>query len=161
MHDSDTTQQLSVLVTRVIPAPRDKVFAAWIDADTRRKWWFTNTDGTPAHCELDPRVGGRYLIRQIGGAEKTIPDVPANYAWEMTGEFLEIDRPNRIVFTWNVNHPNAKMTDERVTVEFADANEGTQVSITHVGMTTEQMRDGTEEGWTQILERQVQYFKSA
>lgn len=157
---SDAADVLSLTVSKVIPAARERVFTAWLDADIRRKWWFSNMDGSPAHCEVDPQVGGKYLIRQIGCGEDPMPGVPEDYAWEMTGEFLEIDKPNRIVFTWNVNHPNEDESDERVTVTFEEADGGTLVTIHHVGMKSQNMRDGTEKGWTEILDRQMGYFQS-
>ncbi len=161
MMTSDASHTLSLTVSKVIPASREKVFAAWLDADIRTQWWFPNMDGSPAYCELDPRVGGTYLIRQTGCGEEPIPGVPADFVWEITGEFVAIDRPNRIVFTWNVNHPNEDETDETVTVDFADADGGTLVTITHTGIRKDTMREGTEKGWTEILDRQTAHFGAA
>jgi DNA-binding CsgD family transcriptional regulator len=45
----------------------------------------------PRIVESDPRVGGRLHIAMID------PEVVVN----VTGEYLELDRPNRLRFTWN------------------------------------------------------------
>ena len=149
--DANPTAELSVRVSRFVRAPRERVFEAWIRPELRRKWWGTGRPEGLSVCEIDARVGGRYCMKQTGSCDES-PDVGSDYEWIMQGEFLEVDAPRRLVFTWEVNHPNEPKSDERVTVEFREAEGGTDVTITHEGILSGRLRDGTERGWTKLLE---------
>lgn len=149
--DAQATAQLSLRVSRLINAPRRRVFEAWIKPELRRRWWFAGTENQLTNCEIDARVGGTYCQKQIGGCEDA-PNVPDDYEWIMEGEFLEITEPQRLVFTWNVNHPDEPQVEQRVTVDFIDVDGATKVTITHERIPTTPMRDGTKEGWTKLLE---------
>ena len=107
--------ELSLTVSRVIHAPRERVFDAWVKPELRRQWWLNNRGQPLAACEIDARIGGRYHMEEY----YDLPDEPkygANYLWTLDGEFLEIDRPKRLVFSWNVNHM-PPVVNHRVTVE--------------------------------------------
>lgn len=142
-------EALSVNVSRLIRAPRERVFDAWVRPELRRKWWRTHRGEGLATCEVDAQVGGRYRMTQIGGGCESSGDDP-NYEWIMAGEFLEVDPPRKLVFTWNVNH-DPPTVDERVTIEFREVEGGTNVTIRHEGILSSAMRDGTEGGWTTHL----------
>ena len=147
-------ETLSVNVSRFIGAPRQRVFEVWVKPELRRKWWRTHRGEGLTVCEIDLRVGGRYCMKQIGGGCESPGDDP-NYEWIMEGEFLEVDPYRKLVFTWNVNHPAEPASDERVTIEFNEADGGTEVIITHRGILSTHLRDGTEKGWTTLLETQA------
>ncbi len=147
------TGKLSVHVSRFIRAPRERVFEAWIKPELRRQWWQSDKGEHLTACEIDARFGGRYCQKQIGGCDAS--DAAGDYEWIMEGEFTEIVPPERLVFTWNVNHPDEPPNEEIVTVEFAEAEGGTEVVIKHEGIVSTRLRDGTEEGWTKLLERQA------
>lgn len=150
--DSNSTGELSVRVSRFIRAPRERVFEAWLKPEIRRKWWRTSRGDGPTACEIDARVGGRYLLKQIGGGCEAAPEQDDDKEWIMQGEFLEIDPPSRLVFTWNVNHTEEPVVDQRVTIEFREAEGGTEVEITHQGIHSTGMLDGTQGGWSKLLE---------
>src|SRR5262245_37096470 len=142
--------ELSLTVSRVIHAPRERVFDAWIRPELRRQWWLNNRGEPLTACEIDARIGGRYHMEEY----YDLPDEPGygpNYLWTLDGEFLEVDRPNRLAFTWNVNH-NPPVVNHRVTVEFRAVPGGTEVTITHVGRMDRKMRGGTQTGWSELLE---------
>jgi uncharacterized protein YndB with AHSA1/START domain len=149
--------QITVRVSRVIRAPRERVFEAWVDPDLRRKWW-RHGSGLKV-CAIDARPGGRYRMTQIGGCPEEIqPDV--NFEWIMDGEFLEVVRPSRIVFTWNVNH-DPPVVNNRVTIELREVPGGTEVTLTHEGLPSEQLRDGTDDGWTSLMESMARLLERA
>jgi uncharacterized protein YndB with AHSA1/START domain len=76
-----------LVLTRIINAPRERVFEAW----TRRlpEWWGPHGMTTPV-WEMDLRPGGifRTVMRAADGTE-----------YPTRGVFLEVVRPERIVFT--------------------------------------------------------------
>ena len=79
----------TVLVRRLLPAPPEVVYDEWLDPVALADWMCPR----PARCrgiESDPRVGGRLRIDiEEEGAE-----------FYVTGEYLTLDRPGRLSFTW-------------------------------------------------------------
>ena len=59
---SDEQSSAEVLVERrVLPAPREHVYAAWLDAASLATWMVPRAGGSAA-AEVDARVGGRFRI---------------------------------------------------------------------------------------------------
>lgn len=77
------------VVMRVLPATPDVVFDEWLDPDALREWMCPR----PARVvgvEIDPTVGGMLRLDIDDEGSRSV----------VTGEFLAIDRPRRLVFTW-------------------------------------------------------------
>ena len=60
-----------------------------------------------------------------------------------------IDRPNRLVFTWESPF---SVDGSTVTLEFTPAGDGTLVRLTHVKFPSEESRDNHQRGWGHILQ---------
>ena len=129
----------TVGISRTIPAPREAVFAAWLDADGMRAWMCPG-DVKETDAEIDPRVGGRFRI-VMHGAEND---------YEMTGEYVEIAPPARLAFT-RVSHTTAG--DSLVTIELHDRGEETELVLTHERLPSAEVAAQHEGGWTSILEK--------
>src|SRR5262252_1945470 len=84
-----TLAEREVTITRVFDAPRATVFRAWTDADRLARWWGPKGFTNPV-CEIDARVGGAIRIHMRS------PDASI---YPMRGEFREIVRSERLVFT--------------------------------------------------------------
>ena len=67
-----------------------------------------------------------------------------------TGSYQEIDRPRRIVFTWN--SPYAGDHGSLVTVDFKPKGRGTEIVLTHERLPSLDMVKAHTGGWTDILE---------
>ena len=78
-----------LVVTRVIDAPRTKVFRAWTDPEILKQWFAPKPYTTPV-AELDFRPGGANYIVMKGPDGSEIPN---------RGVYLEIVPNERIVFT--------------------------------------------------------------
>jgi uncharacterized protein YndB with AHSA1/START domain len=78
-----------LVITRLIDAPRERIFAAWTDPKQLARWWGPHGMTTPV-CEMDLRPGGvfRTVMRARDGTE-----------YPHAGVFLELVAPERIVFT--------------------------------------------------------------
>ena len=72
-----------------ISAPPEVVFRAWTDAKQLAEWWGPKGFTNPV-CEVDTRLGGAIHIHMRA---------PDGMVYPMTGRFMEIDRPHRLVFT--------------------------------------------------------------
>ena len=131
--------ETELVVRRVIPVSRERVFAAWLDPASLATWMFP-APATSAEIELDPRVGGRFRI---------VMHKPDG-AVEHTGEYLAIEPPARLQFTWisvNTGHQPSV-----VTVEFLDRGAATEVVLTHRRLPSAQV-DGHRAGWTDIVRK--------
>ena len=130
-----------VRVTRHFPFPAERVFDAWLDPKLAAKWLFATPTGRMVRAEIDPRVGGRYTFVERRDGE----DV------EHTGEYLEINRPRRLVFTFGV--PKYSPDFDRVTVEITPEGDGCLLTLTNE-MKPEwaEWSDRTRSGWTDILQ---------
>lgn len=69
---------------------------------------------------------------------------------EHIGEYLEIDRPRRLVFTF---HTESGSTDlSRVTIDIAARGNGCELTLSHeIDPKWAEYKDRTEAGWTMIL----------
>ena len=80
---------LSCHVTQVINAPIERVFDAWLNPDMLSRFMLPMPGMPRPEVEVDGHQGGRFTIYMDVG-EEIIPH---------SGTYLEIDRPNRLVFT--------------------------------------------------------------
>jgi uncharacterized protein YndB with AHSA1/START domain len=135
----DTKPAAQVRVSRRFAGSPERVFDAWLDPATARKFLFATPTGQLVRADIDPRVGGKFVFVDRRDGE----DV------EHTGEYVEIDRPRRLVFQFAV--PKYSPVVTRVTVEIIPAASGVDLRLTHDGVLPE-YEEKTREGWTRILE---------
>jgi uncharacterized protein YndB with AHSA1/START domain len=130
----------AVRVTRTLKASPEQVFDAWTNAD-RLQQWLCPDPGFVAEAACDPVVGGRYRIVKIlaGGAD------------EVTGEYLVVDPPHRLVFTWAAGTTLGRTT--RVTVTLRPDGDTTEMTILHERLPNQQIHDGAQRAWASILDR--------
>jgi len=133
-------QKAIVQVTRKFSASAERVLDAWLDPNTAGKWLFATPTGKMSKVEIDARVGGSYLI--VENREGT--DV------EHIGEYLEIDRPRRLVFTLKV--PKYSQENTKVTVEIRALKSGCELTLTHEGVLPDYVASTTS-GWNMILDQ--------
>jgi uncharacterized protein YndB with AHSA1/START domain len=132
------TADLALKLTQFIAATPERVFDAWLDPATLRRFMCPGENTRVLKAETDPQVGGRYDILM----SNEMGDIPH---W---GEYREIDRPNRLAFTWNSPHATP---DSVVTLTFSPKDGGTEVTLVHDRFPSDASRDGHEKGWTAIL----------
>jgi len=78
-----------LVLTRMIDAPREKLFRAWTDPELLKQW-FAPLPYTTPHAELDVRPGGSSLIVMRGPDGNEFPN---------RGVYLEVVENERIVTT--------------------------------------------------------------
>ena len=113
-----------VHVSRTFAAPREQVFRAWTDPDAVRRW-FGSSIGPAKKVEADLRVGGRYRI--------SVSMPPTGRLASAYGEYLEVEPPERLVYTfaWEKMPLALGLGNSKVTVEFVELADGTEVRLTH------------------------------
>ncbi|HEY7634625.1 MAG TPA: SRPBCC domain-containing protein [Gemmatimonadales bacterium] len=135
---TDDTAAESLVVRRVLPAPRERVFAAWLDPVSLAQWMRPGAT-TETLVEVDARVGGRFriLMRHEG-----------NQDFEHRGEYLVIQPPSLLSFTWISAATDLQPTV--VTVEFLERGANTELVLTHRRLPPSQL-ESHRRGWTDIL----------
>lgn len=129
----------AAVVRRVLPVPPDVVYEQWLDADSLAEWMCPHP-ARPTKIELDVRVGGRYLI--------DIDD--EGFELSVSGEYLLLDRPHRLSFTWTCSTWKPSDPDSVVTVDFEPhGDEQTLMTIRHEQLPVD-IIDGHESGWARI-----------
>jgi uncharacterized protein YndB with AHSA1/START domain len=116
-----------------IAAPPEAVFPYFTDPDRYIQWM--GEDAT-----LVPEPGGTYRVRMREGVEAA-------------GEFVEVDPPRRVVFTWGwTTGSPVRPGTTRVVVTFVAEGHGTRVVLRHHGLPADQF-DHHETGWALYLDR--------
>jgi uncharacterized protein YndB with AHSA1/START domain len=123
------------LVSRTILG-RDHLLAAWTDPLLMANWLAPNGY---AEAEVDLRLGGRFSVIMIGD----------DIRLEHTGEYLVIDPPNRLVFTWS--SPYTGRHPSQVDISLA-ASGDKLLTLTHHELPDE-TRSSHEVGWVRVLAR--------
>jgi uncharacterized protein YndB with AHSA1/START domain len=138
-----------LVLSRVIPAPREKLYRAWTEPELLRQWFAPAPYTTPV-AELDVRAGGasRIVMRDPDGNDLPNP-----------GCFLEVVPNERLVFTdaytgeWQ---PSAKpfMT---VILSFESVPGGTRYTARVRHWSAEDRKEheqmGFHEGWGQCTDQ--------
>ena len=133
-------------VSRLIRAPRQKVFDALVKPELVRKWFgprgFTVTEAT-----IDARVGGRYRfsLRPRTGEINTVG-----------GVYREVAAPQRLVFTWKWEGEQMGAMGESlvtITLEERRGEQGpeTEIRLLHSGFPAPEARDAHNDGWGSTL----------
>ena len=149
-----------VVVTHVLDAPIDRVWAAWRDPDLVQRWWGP-TGFTCPLAEMDFRVGGTSLVCMRAPAEYGGKDMYSTWT------YTTIVPNERIEYIFNFADRNGgKLTpaeagigagvpeDGHHVVRFRDLGGGrTELTVTEYGYTAEQARDVSALGLRQCIDK--------
>ena len=129
-----------VRVSRRFDVTPERVFDAWLDPATVGRWLFARPDGAMQGVEIHAGVGGGFTI-----VERRAQGDAAHY-----GRYVEIDRPQRLVFLFAVEPGDA---GDRVTVEIVRDGDGCVLTLTHE-MSPEyaSYEPQTRSGWAMVLD---------
>jgi uncharacterized protein YndB with AHSA1/START domain len=128
---------------RVLPAPPSLVFRAHTEPDVLAKWWGPTGFSVPK-IEFDLRVGGRYRIAM---------QPPDGLRFYLVGEFLEVDPPIRLVYTFRWEDPDPDDRETVVTFSLGGLDESTELTVDHGVFATVGRRALHEQGWAESLDR--------
>lgn len=137
-----------------IAAPPARVFQALTDVNQMPKWWGQEGMYRITGYEADLRPGGKWS--SIGTAAD-------GTEFRIDGEYLEIDPPRLLVYTWNPTFATTRNTVVRCELEARDVHglqgrgphrvgTGTVVKIRHTGFAgnLDQLK-GHSEGWKRVF----------
>jgi len=78
---------------------------------------------------------------------------PDSQLFHLSGEFLEVDPPAQLAYTFRWEEPDPEDRDTVVTLLFGDFGESTKLVLTQRVFATEARRALHEQGWTDSLDR--------
>lgn len=128
---------------RTFEAPIEDVFDAWTSPAVLVRWWAAMPTWTSPGCEVDLRVGGRYVLR--------MRDDETGEVHVVGGEYREISRPDRLVYTWCWEGSDPGQVS-LVTVEFTGQGERTSVVLEHAELPSEEAVARHTHGWQGTFE---------
>jgi uncharacterized protein YndB with AHSA1/START domain len=130
-----TTESTSVEREIAIAASPETVWELLVDPDEVTSWM-----GQAATFDL--RTGGRYRIDVIPGRTAS-------------GEFVEIDPPHRLVYTWGWEHEDSGVPPGSTTIEFelTASGDGTLLRFSHRDLPSAESAASHARGWDHYLGR--------
>jgi uncharacterized protein YndB with AHSA1/START domain len=133
---------LTVNIEKIINAPIEKVFDAWLNPKMMSTFMMGMPGMPESDVETDAREGGSFTIIMHYRGEK-LPH---------TGKYLEISRPDKLVFTWVSHH--SVVDNSTVTLDFIKTDDNkTNITLSHVKFIDEEARSAHEGGWGHILDK--------
>jgi uncharacterized protein YndB with AHSA1/START domain len=146
-----TPSDREIVMTRVFDAPRDLVFEAHTSCEHMSQWWGPRRYEISS-CEMDFRPGGAWRIVHNGPDG----DIPG-----FRGEFREIVRPERIVWTFEWEGMPGHVSVDTLTLVERDGR--TTLTATSVFDTVEDrdgmLESGMEEGAAETYDRLIEYLE--
>ncbi len=132
------TETHAVTLTRTYPATPAQVWSAWTDPDLLARWYGCRPDQLWTIHEWDVGVGRRLRISMDFEDER----------FEVTGEFLVVQPPDRLEYTFG--------DGITITVSItASDGDGTTVTVVHAGLPGDRSGDEmvgiVSDGWTSSL----------
>jgi uncharacterized protein YndB with AHSA1/START domain len=142
--------ELTLHLERVVPAPRPRLFGVFVEAAELASWWGPRGFTSPA-IDLDLRVGGSYRITM---------QPPEGDAFHLAGEYVVIDPPSRLSYTFRWVEPTPDDVETVVTISLREVDGTTEVNVEQGVFATEERLALHTQGWNDSLERLDQLVSS-
>jgi glutathione S-transferase len=132
-------------LTRHIRAPRERVFDAFVSPALMSAWQCPRGMRVE-RAEADPCVGGAWRV-EMAARDGT--------RYTVGGRYRAIERPQRLVYTWQweTEHPGMPAVETLIEVRLAERDGGTDLAMTHSGFPNAAMRDAHAHGWASCFNR--------
>ena len=139
-----------LVLTRRFAASPERLFRAWTESADLTKWWGPK-GMTPVIDRLDVRIGGTYRTGMLA------PDGSEHW---VGGSYREVSPPNRLVFTWAWEGDGMGDAETLVTIDFRplDGGDGTEMTLTHDLLSSQNSRKLHTEGWESSFECLAELF---
>jgi uncharacterized protein YndB with AHSA1/START domain len=136
-----TPAEDAILAELFIDAPPARVFQAITDPAQLLQWWGQEGMYRTTGWQGDLRVGGSWRSEGVGADGS---------AFQVSGEYLEVDPPRLLVYTWMATWtPDLKTT---VRWELTPQNLGTLLKLRHSGFAgNSKAAQDHSNGWQRVL----------
>jgi len=142
MNTKNQKQETTLNISRVIRAPPERVYKAFLDPEAMVKW-------LPPHgftgkvTSSDPKVGGSYKM--------TFTNFSTGQSHSFGGTYLELTPYTKIRYNDAFDDPNLSGTME-VTIEFRETLAGTEVTIIQSNIPKQIPMEFATMGWQESLQ---------
>ena len=140
---NEATGGLVLNLECTLAALPEEVFRMLTEPAELIKWWGPHGFTIPA-AELNLAEGGRYRFTM------TPPD---GEPFHLSGEFLEIDPPWRLVYTFRWEEPAPDDRETVVDLSLGSAGKGTRLVLSQGPFLTEERLALHRNGWTESFEK--------
>jgi uncharacterized protein YndB with AHSA1/START domain len=141
--DRDDTTGPIVQIRRRVKAGAEQIFDLWTKPDLMVRWMSPYPGAVDCKASCDLRPGGAF--RLVMSSEES--------SREVSGTYVEVDRPRKLVFTWM--GPLTNNVTTLVTLELTPRGDETDLVLTHEHLPTPAMWEGHTKGWGHILDHLV------
>lgn len=143
MNDAWTTMPdaTTLVIRRTFDASMPALFDALTNPSAIREW-FGPGPFRVANAAADLRVGGAWVIEMVS---------PEGKPHNVGGEYLEVDPPNGVSFTWAWENEPSEVS--HVSYALFPADNGTTLMLTHSRLPSESSRDQHSHGWNGALDK--------
>ncbi len=141
-----------LVIKRVLHAPRELVFAAWTQPEHMQRWSAAPSGVIITEKRGTVRVGQLFHVTMRTAEGKEL---------RLRGKYLEVSPPVRLVFThaW-LNEAGQPMHQTLVTIELANTDGQTELTLRQTGLASAESRDGHRRGWNGALDNLEAYLAS-
>lgn len=136
-------------LTEHFPVSVTELYHAFTDTNALGAWWRPMEDDLAGIVmELHPGGNLHYTFNK--------------QAFEVTGQYQEVEPDTRLVFSWNWTFVSDDTADEHFTLQlnFGNAAEGSVLDIVQEGFKHSDERQAHEEGWKIGLHQLREYLAS-
>lgn len=131
----------TIRLHRVLRAPAERIYRAFLDADAMVKWLPPNGFTAKVH-HFDARVGGRFKM--------SFTNFSSGHSHSFGGEYLELEPFERIHYTDKFDDPNL-LGEMQVTVSLKPVSCGTELNIVQEGVPAVIPAEACYLGWQESL----------
>lgn len=140
----------TLMIRRTFAADIETLWAALTQPEAWMQW-FGGGYATPVNTSADLRPGGAWRIDMRGNE--------SGDAIGLSGEFVEVDRPRRVVFTWAWDSAPERGTSQvTYTLSPGEKDGETTLILTHERLVSVDVRDSHAMGWTATLVLLAKYL---
>lgn len=156
----DLVEKQDVVITRVFDAPVETVWKAWTDPEFVKRWWGP-TGFTSHSCRIDFRIGGKYVFHM-----RAPKDFQGGQDFYTAGVYKKIVPLQLIEFTQGLSDKDGNPIDPAAmgmppdfpkeipsSLVFRRVGSKTELTVTEYGWTAGQMRDMSESGMSECLDK--------
>ncbi len=143
MGTTDPQPGTRLRLEKILLAPPERVFAAFVDRE-RFSQWFGPVGFTALGLRFDAAEGGGYRIAM---------QPPEGDSFHIRGTFRTVEAPHRLAFTFAYEKPDPDDQETLVTVTFEPAEQGTRVVLDQGPFRTAARWALHRDGWTESFER--------
>ena len=129
-----------VQVRRRVRAGVEEIFDLWTKPDLMARWMSPFPGAVDCKASCDPRPGGTFSLAMASADSRR----------DVSGTYVEVDRPRKLVFTWI--GPLTNNVNTLVTVELIPRGDETDLVLTHERLPTPAIHEGHTRGWGHILD---------